>query len=321
MRDRATQALVKLAACHQRITTWLRDLGLELKPSKTRITHTLTPTDGNVGFDFLGFHVRQFPVGKTHAGKTGGRHPTRLRFTTLITPSKAALQRHQDALARIIDRHTAAPQAALIQHLNPVIRGWTNYYATVTSSHAFSVMGHHVYLTLRAWAQRRHPHKSRGWIAERYWHLSRGIWTFEAPEGLRLYQHSRTPIRRHVKVQGAKSPYDGDGSYWTIRMGRHPNAPPRVAAMVRRQKGRCALCGLYFRSEDLLEVEHLLPRSCGGDHSHRNLQLIHRHCHDVKTAQDGSCAGQGAEDNSQIAEEPDDAKVSRPVLKTIRSGD
>ena len=38
-----------------RATDWLKDMGLELKPSKTRITHTLTPYEGNVGFDFWGF--------------------------------------------------------------------------------------------------------------------------------------------------------------------------------------------------------------------------------------------------------------------------
>jgi len=30
-------------------------MGLELKPSKTRITHTLHPDEGQVGVDFLGF--------------------------------------------------------------------------------------------------------------------------------------------------------------------------------------------------------------------------------------------------------------------------
>ena len=43
---------------------WLAPLGLELKPSKTRITHTLHGAMGEPGFDFLGFTVRQFPVGK-----------------------------------------------------------------------------------------------------------------------------------------------------------------------------------------------------------------------------------------------------------------
>jgi len=40
----------------QRIAAmWLAGMGLEFKPSKTRITHTLHPHEGQVGFDFLGF--------------------------------------------------------------------------------------------------------------------------------------------------------------------------------------------------------------------------------------------------------------------------
>ena len=39
------------------ITEWLSGIGLELKPSKTKLTHTLNEYEGNIGFEFLGFHV------------------------------------------------------------------------------------------------------------------------------------------------------------------------------------------------------------------------------------------------------------------------
>jgi len=45
---------------------WLAEVGLRLKPSKTRVTHTLNEHEGNVGFDFLGFNIRQYRVGKYH---------------------------------------------------------------------------------------------------------------------------------------------------------------------------------------------------------------------------------------------------------------
>jgi RNA-directed DNA polymerase len=64
------------------ITEWLRQIGLELKPSKTKTTHTLITVEGNVGFDFLGFAIRQFPVGKHHSGIHP--HGGRLGFKTLI---------------------------------------------------------------------------------------------------------------------------------------------------------------------------------------------------------------------------------------------
>jgi RNA-directed DNA polymerase len=106
-------------------------MGLELEPSKTRITHTLEAIDGNVGFDFLGCSIRQYRVGKTHS-KRG--------YKTFIKPSKAAQVRHGQRLKEIIKTRRSATQAQLIAHLNPVIRGWSNYYSTVCSKAVFSAM-------------------------------------------------------------------------------------------------------------------------------------------------------------------------------------
>ncbi len=56
--------------CQRVLTEWLKDMGLELKPSKTKIAHTLHTHEGQEpGFDFLGFTIRQYPVGKCHSGK------------------------------------------------------------------------------------------------------------------------------------------------------------------------------------------------------------------------------------------------------------
>ena len=71
---------------------WLQELGLALKPSKTRLGHTLHPVGGIAGFDFLGFHIRQYPVGQTKTGKTGQGIP--LGFKTRIKPAPAGQRRH-----------------------------------------------------------------------------------------------------------------------------------------------------------------------------------------------------------------------------------
>ena len=92
----------------------------------------------------------------------------------------------------------------------------------------------------------------------------------------------------HVKVKGDSSPYNGDLVYWSIRMGTHPEATKRVATLLKRQKGKCTYCGFYFREEDVLEVDHITPKAMGGKDEYKNLQILHRHCHDVKTTEDGS---------------------------------
>ncbi len=272
---------------------WLADMGLELKPSKTRITHTLHPLDGQRGFDFLGFWVRQHRVGKTHSGRLpqGPQPSVLLGFKTIISPSHAAQRRHSRALSEVLRHHKMAPQGALIARLNPVIRGWSRYYSSVSSKDTLGRMDNLTYLKLCRWARFRHPHKSRRWVARKYWHPERGPWTFAAKGGARLLKHASTPIRRHTKVRGEKSPFDGDWVYWTSRVGKHPELSRRVARLLQRQQGQCAHCGLLFRQEDVLEVDHLIPRALGGRDVETNRQLLHGHCHDQKTATDGSLAG------------------------------
>lgn len=74
----------------QKITEWLKHMGLVLSPKKTRVTHTLTPYEGNVGFDFLGYTVRQFYVGKPHTGKDTNGQP--LGYKTINAPSQKSQQ-------------------------------------------------------------------------------------------------------------------------------------------------------------------------------------------------------------------------------------
>jgi len=233
---------------------WLHDVGLTLKPSKTRIAHTLHPIEGVVGFDFLGFHIRQYPVGQSKTGT--GRHGHPLGFKTRTSPSKTGQQTHCQQMHQEVRRLQGASQEALIRRLNPIIQGWSNYYSAVVAKATFTRMDTVLYMQLRHWARRRHPQQSAWWISEKYWHPREGRWTFKTAEGLTLRRHAATPIRRHTKVTGTRSPYDGDWLYWATRLGRHPETSRTWATLLKRQHGRCPWCGLYFKQgEDLVELD------------------------------------------------------------------
>ena len=260
---------------------WFQEIGLSLNKDKTRITHTLTPHQGNVGFDFLGFNIRQYKVGKNHSGKDA--QGNLLGFKTIIQPSKKAIHKHALIINSIIRKYHTAPQAALIAKLNPIIKGWSQYYAPVASKRAFGKLSHITHQQLTRWAKRRHPNQPRKKIIPKYWRLETGYWLFATKQGHRLYRHHWTPIVRHVKIQGNRSPYDGDWAYWATRKGKHPELPKRTAFLLHQQKGKCAACGLYFKQEDLLEIDHIIPTSQGGRNCYENWQLLHQHCHDKKT--------------------------------------
>lgn len=282
--------------CRSVLQDWLQDVGLMLRPDKTRLTHTLEAAlseDGSAGFDFLGHHIQQHPTGKYQAAKVSPQK--RLNYKTLITPTKQASKAHQAVIGEIVHRLKTAPQAALIRALNPVIRGWTQYYRVSNAQHVgeLSRQDHLTYLKLRRWAKRRCHSAKTGTL--KYWKtIGNNHWVFTSDEDqtnpLRLLQHKEfgSNINAYVKVKGDKSPFDGDWVYWSTRQGYYPDIPRQQASLLKRQQGKCVWCGLYFRMGDVLEIDHQIPRSCGGQDDWLNQQLLHRHCHDVKSASDGS---------------------------------
>jgi RNA-directed DNA polymerase len=141
--------LKELQQAIRRIRHWLATMGLQLHADKTRITHTMTPYQGQVGFDFLGFSIRQEPVEKNPTGKgeqerlLGGKATIISRMPrmpglapqkrspeakTIISPGKEAIKRHLAAIEQRLQQLQTAPQARVIAELNPLIVGWAAYY-------------------------------------------------------------------------------------------------------------------------------------------------------------------------------------------------
>ncbi|WP_413038593.1 HNH endonuclease [Roseofilum sp. SID3] len=61
-----------------------------------------------------------------------------------------------------------------------------------------------------------------------------------------------------------------------------------MTKLLSKQNGKCNYCGMYFSDTDPTEVDHIIPKSLGGKDELKNLQLLHKHCHDKKTTSDGS---------------------------------
>jgi len=273
--------LEELQKVAERITQWLAHMGLKLSPTKTRTTHTLTLYQGQVGFDFLGFTIRQFSAGKTHTGK--GTKGKALGFKTLIKPSKEAIKRHTLTIKERLRKFRSASQEQLIKELNPIIWVWAAYYKTSVASAIFHRCDHVVWQQLAGWARARHPDKGTHWMTQRYWHqVEKRKWVFATPAGAELRMHSKTAIQRYTKVKGTASPYDGNLLYWSQRLKSHPMMHETKARLLQKQQGKCRWCELHFQDGDLMEVDHI---DRDHDHTHlSNKMLLHRHCHDERHA-------------------------------------
>lgn len=284
-----------ILGAREEVERFLATVGLSLSDAVTRLAHTLRrrPTDtvaqgfdGTVGFDFLSFTCKQAVTLHHGAKAVDGRA---LGYRTFIVPTSKVLNDYQARLHDIVLRKSKAiTQGNLIRKLNPIVRGWTAYFGM---SHA-NTMGvlakqdYLLYLKLRRWAKRRTRSARRGLL--KYW-SRRGDrrWVFQT-RGLILENHQdhSNPITTYVKVKGERSPYDDDTTYWVGRRNRKPGLTPRIRTLSVRQKGCCNRCGLVFIDDDVMEVDHITPTSLGGGSDLKNLQLLHRHCHQAKTTQD-----------------------------------
>jgi RNA-directed DNA polymerase len=261
----------------KKLTEWLKPMGLELKSSKTKIVHTFESQTCEVGFNFLGFHIRQYRVSKYQAGKLS------LPFKTFTKPSEEALKRHFLEVKKVLKASTKIE--GIVTRLNMIIRGWAYYYRTAASRHTFSKCDKLIMEKLMKWAQRKHPSKPSTWVYSKYLKRvqNRMRFGYEAEQHYYIKLYTDVAIKRHTKVSGSRSPYDGDWSYWVPRGQKFFGHVPKVQHLMLQQKGKCARCGLYFTSTDVTEIDHVIPK--GGDRW-QNLQLIHGHCHDQKTAED-----------------------------------
>lgn len=294
------------------VIRFLKSIGLELNETKTRLTHTLTlQTDdikeegfsGSIGFTFLGFTFKHFDTKYRSALDSKGRS---LRHKLLIYPSKKKRLLHQKKLHKIILKQgKALNQKTLIKNLNPVISGWSRYFGVsdANSMHILSKIDQVLFLQLKQWAYRRSK-KGKKESVKKYWKkIKNRNWVF-ATENETLVRHTdySNPLTRYVKVKADSSPFNGETIYWTKRLRTNPQLSKKVCKLLFIQKGKCKFCHATFKDEDIMEVDHIIPIAHGGKGYYNNLQLLHGHCHDTKTAQDTDKYSQTFLRESKISE-------------------
>jgi RNA-directed DNA polymerase len=249
------------------VETFLQERGLALSEAKTRIVHI------KEGFNFLGFPIRKF-------GKRG---------KLLTVPQKEKVLKHLRTIRSYLDAHKQTPAVEVIRTLNPVIRGWANYYRHCAASTVFSKTRHAQWQMLWKWAKRRHPNKSSRWVKARYFKKD-GYWTFRE-EKAELVKPDKTPITRFIKVVDRSCPYDPAlKEYWIERKKRHVGRETyqeQRLMLLQRQEYRCALCRIQFIPGEAMETDHIPLKSQGGSDDLSNQRLVHPWGHRQRHQKDG----------------------------------
>jgi RNA-directed DNA polymerase len=274
--------------CIEEVKRWLITVGLEISEKKSELR------DARRGFKFLGFQIILVRKGRQL------NQPYKVK----IVPSKANCLRFLDKVRKVIRSAKAWSSYNLISILRPIYIGWANYYSYCECKDIFSKLNYMIFGMLRAWAFRRDTRNGRLNIKQKYFPSGRTYWfngrkysdnwilvgETKKKDGLKvrnfLPQLHWVESRKHVKISGNRSPYDGDYIYWSNRLAKYSNLSNSTVKMMKTQNFKCNVCGEFFSLGERLEVDHIIPKSLGGKDSYENLQLLHRICHVGKTRQD-----------------------------------
>jgi group II intron reverse transcriptase/maturase len=152
------------SACEQaerRVRDVLARLGLELHPDKTR---RVDLSWGKEGFDFLGCHLR-----KRLSGPIWVKSRRRVYFLQRW-PSQRSLKRVRQRVKELTGRHRNGVKdvRVLIRDLNPVLRGWGNYFRTGNAHAKFTDLDRYVVGRLRTFLVKRKGRNLRAGEVERW---------------------------------------------------------------------------------------------------------------------------------------------------------
>lgn len=126
--------------------TTLEAMGLKPHPQKTRV---LDAREGH--FDFLGFNFRK------------RKNPRTDKWFTLVRPSQKAQQALKAKLREKTAKHINRKVSAVVMEVNPILRGWVNYFRIGHSSSVFNEVREYALCRMRRYLRRRQGKHGYGW--------------------------------------------------------------------------------------------------------------------------------------------------------------
>jgi retron-type reverse transcriptase len=182
----------------RRVRVIMDRLGLELHPDKTRMVDM---ANGKEGFVFLGLNVRK--------RRSIQRNP-RWHFVQRW-PSPKAMKRVHTRVHELTEvrGNPARNISEVIEALNPVLRGWGNYFKTGNSDAKFNQMDSYVWRRVTRWQHRQGGQRTRfrydRWPSQRLWdmglHRLQGTVSYPAHVMPRTSPVSRV---REIRTHGLK---------------------------------------------------------------------------------------------------------------------
>jgi RNA-directed DNA polymerase len=139
-----------------KLNEFLKERGLEISESKSRIINFKSESFEYLGWKFE-LRERDLRYNKVSSNK----------LVLIIKPTQKANRRIRYVIKSVF--RTQISMIAMIKKLNPIIRGWTNYYRRSPHSQGdFARLSNYIYTLWWIWSGKIHPYKSKRWRKRKY---------------------------------------------------------------------------------------------------------------------------------------------------------
>jgi RNA-directed DNA polymerase len=250
-----------------RVTQFLKERGLEISEKKSRIINL-----EKEGFDFLGWRIELLER-NLKKNKSGNN-----KKVLVIKPTKEAQIRFKAKIKA--EFRSNKPIRALIKDLNPILRGWTNYYrSSYHSQEIFQSIGHYVYQSWWRWALKKHPKRPKNWIYNHYiFKTDKRSWNIGASQEILLFDVTQA---KQIKIKALKNnvnPYMNEEYY--VSRSLIIDAERFRKAIYKKYNFKCPVCDQALLGEENIHLHHIIPRKEGGEYSLENIAPLHATCHE-----------------------------------------
>jgi len=262
-------------------------IGLKSYPIKTKLIYSQKKIiKPYVGIIFLDFDIIQT---SKQIEQVINYKSSYHDFNILIGPSKMAIQNYKLRIREIIRKYRGTTQQKLIQRLNPLIQKWTLMKKTQTINTSLKNLDQYLFIHLWKWARKRHSKMSKFKLIHKYWHKVNGkTWVFGVKLStnilFELQLHSKISLQRYTEVKNRYFPLNDSLIYWRTKTYNSTRIPIVKTQLIRKQKGRCMVCGRSFRPIDIIENENITLKVFKTIKNYKNnVQIVHHYCHLKKT--------------------------------------
>jgi RNA-directed DNA polymerase len=183
-------------ALRDEVSSVLTAMGLRLSEAKTRVCHI------DEGFDFLGWRIQR----RAWRSRTGRR-------AIYTYPSKKALASMTAKVRSLTRRAKHRTLADLLRRLNPVLRGWCNYFRHGVSARTFSYLDHFAFWRIVGWLRKRHVGLNMHTLVRRFlpgWEINDGGTAMFRPRAVAIeryrYRGTRIPTPWSSAATGSPAP-------------------------------------------------------------------------------------------------------------------